>query len=277
MFRSSIIGALSALTILSLPDSGYAFFPRNNVIDNNELRYLTNNVFEIRSWIGGRSKCLDVSGVNFRVGTRIHSWDCYGGVAQQWIPVIYNSSAASRGWFSLMSISGLCLDVPQSMVGRNEIPLQLWNCNGSIAQRFNLLGTFESPGRYDQIGIGGSFNYGTCIDIYRADRRNGAPIQTYQCRDISSADNQLWTLQRLRTAPWASSSFSPFSQSSETIDSSELSTVINSEESIVDVNTEAVPEPSLIFGSLLAIPILRALRSRSGHIKTVKIASSKKA
>jgi Glycosyl hydrolase family 12/Ricin-type beta-trefoil lectin domain-like len=67
-------------------------------------------------------------------GTPIELWAYAGGEHQLWMPV----SAGSGAYAFVAKNSGRCLDVPSASKD-NGVQLQLWDCNGTAAQSFQLV------------------------------------------------------------------------------------------------------------------------------------------
>ncbi|WP_307872885.1 beta-1,3-glucanase family protein [Paractinoplanes ovalisporus] len=63
--------------------------------------------------------------------------------------------------------NGKCLDVPSGNFV-DSAPIQMWNCNGSAAQKWTFNGTTLQAG-------------GKCLDVAAGATGNGAPIQLYTC------------------------------------------------------------------------------------------------
>ena len=79
------------------------------------------------------NEVLDVTGMGTAPGTKVELWQNLNGSNQQWMPV-----PLGNGSYKLVGRqSGLCLDVPGSST-ENGTNLQIWNCNGTGAQAFQL-------------------------------------------------------------------------------------------------------------------------------------------
>ena len=93
------------------------------------------------------------------------------------------SAAASQ---IINANSGKCLEVYRSQI-RNRARVVQYSCNGTQTQswRFGLVGSFHGHPVYQLINA----NSGKCASVYRASRRNGAPVIQYTCRRVR---NQYW-------------------------------------------------------------------------------------
>jgi hypothetical protein len=80
-----------------------------------------------RTLYSQRGFCLDVQWAGVANGTRLHFWNCNGGVAQRWF-------ALDDGRF-YNPHSDKCLDVPNNNAA-DGTPLQIYTCNTSPAQKF---------------------------------------------------------------------------------------------------------------------------------------------
>lgn len=78
----------------------------------------------------------------------------------------------------IKGIGGRCLDVRGAQTA-NGTPIQLYDCNGSAAQKFTL-------------GNDGTIRaYGKCIDVQSAAKNDGATVQLYDCNGTGA---QKWNL-----------------------------------------------------------------------------------
>ncbi len=68
----------------------------------------------------------------------------------------------------ISSLNNKCIDVPNGNFA-DSVPLQMWPCNNSIAQKFTFTGgTLKTENN-------------KCMDVQAASTANGAPIQLYTC------------------------------------------------------------------------------------------------
>lgn len=82
----------------------------------------------------------------------------------------------SRRTFSIRTGGGRCLDISRQVV--DGAPLQVWDCNDRVNQRFAWRG--------DELRIDGK-----CLDIAELDSRDGARVIAYRCH---GGINQRWTM-----------------------------------------------------------------------------------
>lgn len=83
----------------------------------------------------GSGRCLRARGPNGpALGLQIMLWDCNSISDLNWV----SRFSSMPKWFSLESrlanSHGYCLDVPGAQTGTPGLALQLWTCNGTIAQ-----------------------------------------------------------------------------------------------------------------------------------------------
>jgi lysophospholipase L1-like esterase len=116
------------------------------------------------------NRCMDVVGAATAQGTRVHIWDCHGGVNQRW-----TRTAAGE----LRVYDGSCLDVNANGTA-NGTQIQIWACNGTTAQKFS----FTSGGAI--VGAGS----GKCVDVTSSGTANGTLLQLYDCNGTGA---QRWT------------------------------------------------------------------------------------
>lgn len=81
---------------------------------------------------------------------------------------------AGRGGQIETGRRGLCLDISRQVV--NGAPLQTWNCNGRVNQRFRRVG--------EEIRIDGK-----CLDVAGLNQQDGARVIAYTC---NGGENQRW-------------------------------------------------------------------------------------
>lgn len=117
------------------------------------------------------NKCIDNSSWSNANNNPIVIWDCGAtdNKGQRWL---YNSD--TRAFVNVDT--GKCLDVPSANFA-NNVKLELYECNGSNAQKF----TIQPNG---SITVDANSTY--CIDLENANTTNGTRLQIYTC---SSAPN----------------------------------------------------------------------------------------
>ena len=128
-------------------------------------------------------KVLDVCGANASNGANVQLYDYNGTKAQHW----YLEKSSVDGYFMIVSALSngqkkLVLDVSAGLA-RSGANLQLWQANGSAAQRFAFLsgraGSYDSyieDGAYFLTSAGGSKKV---ADVTGASTSNGANVQLY--------------------------------------------------------------------------------------------------
>jgi hypothetical protein len=98
---------------------------------------------------------------------------CSGSVSA---PVSVSSAFASAG--SIVGLAGKCLDDNADGTG-NGNKVQLWQCNGTDAQRWTYqAGAFVGPG-------------GKCLDVTGGNATSGTAVQLYACNGTAA---QQWTV-----------------------------------------------------------------------------------
>jgi len=119
---------------------------------------------------GPGGKCVDVSGDDTGVnGTPVQLWDC-------------QTASADQHWtFSGTALTtiGRCLDVVSGGTANGTL-LQLYDCNGTGAQQWQVHGT-------------GLLNpqSGRCLDDPGSTLTNGTQLQIYDCNNTNA---QAWTI-----------------------------------------------------------------------------------
>jgi hypothetical protein len=157
--------------------------------------------------LGQNNLCLDVAGAATADGTKIIVYTCNGNAAQQWRSTaalelrnplaskclaLGNGGATANGtpiwewtcggwadqkWrLNNMEVvagnSGKCLDVPsQNFV--NGQALQLFDCNGSNAQKFSYIPSTN------ELRITAATN--KCVDVSASNSNNGTVVQVWDC------------------------------------------------------------------------------------------------
>lgn len=168
------VGDTAIANILSSPNVKYS--PRStNTNDPQQFVSFSNVMIK-----GLGDKCLDVVWGDFRPGNGVWMWNCHGGAAQRWQvfkSYLWTSSEVQiqLAWNPGVNQS-LCLDVPNANFYEGA-PLQIWSCNGSVAQRFTITNNGE-------LMIGGY-----CVDVRGYSVNDGAIAQLYRCHGQS---NQKW-------------------------------------------------------------------------------------
>ena len=115
-------------------------------------------------------KCLQVAGNTTGNGAAVVLATCDRSTGQVW--------TRQAGGALVNPASGRCLDVP----GGNTVPgaaqLQIWDCNGSAAQTWQLPpGPVVGPGSL-------------CVDVANADPASGTAVQLFGC---NQSDAQRWS------------------------------------------------------------------------------------
>jgi alpha-tubulin suppressor-like RCC1 family protein/type II secretory pathway pseudopilin PulG len=98
-------------------------------------------------------------------------------------PDLFGSGSSSGGAIKLGSAS-LCVDVP-SQNFQNDQLLQVYSCNGSIAQQWMLL----DVGAYKMIWSPASG--GRCVDVPNGNAFHGQDVELYTCDNVSA---QRWNI-----------------------------------------------------------------------------------
>lgn len=128
-------------------------------------------------WNGNSSKCLDNDAQSSANGNKIQIWQCStpqtANLAQMWV------YGADKQLTNLGT--GKCLDVPGD--SSSSVALQLWDCNNTPAQQFDLIGT-------DTVR---HISSGLCLDVPGAGTANGTIIQTHACNSTVAQSFTRWT------------------------------------------------------------------------------------
>ena len=127
----------------------------------------TRRVVQIRSALD-ENKNLDIRGNVLKNGTDIVLYWAHNGDSQTFFQESY-----SDGTFSIIK-DGYAIDVQYSEI-KNGTPIQIWECNGTKAQKFI---TKQETGNYVSIHSVLDTNY--VIDVCGAKTENFTKIQLYQ-------------------------------------------------------------------------------------------------
>jgi hypothetical protein len=119
------------------------------------------------------SNCMDVPGLGRANGTKVHTWKCmYGAANQSWRYQPDTQQMIDKN-------SGKCLDLPGGRaVNGNQ--LHIWSCDPrNKNQKWEILsdGVIRKPGTTK------------CVDNAAASTANGAKVQLWDCH---SGKNQRW-------------------------------------------------------------------------------------
>lgn len=130
---------------------------------------------------------LDVSGGSGRDGANIQVWQSNGTAAQKF--VLESTSSLAEGSYTVQSAasSSKAVDVP-SASSSNGARVQLWEKNGSSAQRWSL--TYDSQTGYYKMTAACS---GKALDVPGGNGSNGVRIQQYQPNGSSA---QSWDIRK---------------------------------------------------------------------------------
>jgi hypothetical protein len=120
--------------------------------------------------VGYANLCVDDAGNSTAPRSKVETWACNGGPAQQW--------TFSHG--ELMH-SGMCLN--DKATGGNNTPVVLYTCNGAL----NELWTHNVHGEYVLKARNGTL----CLDDPAYSKKNGTKLVVYTCQATA---NQTWTL-----------------------------------------------------------------------------------
>ncbi|MFI1096402.1 ricin-type beta-trefoil lectin domain protein [Streptomyces sp. NPDC020917] len=121
-------------------------------------------------------KCVTASGGGTGNGTPVALSSCTGSAGQVW-------THRTDGTL-LNPASGRCLDVPDGTTTPGAVQLQLYDCNSTAAQLWQLPpGPVGGPG-------------GLCVDVADADPAPATPVQLWGC---NGSDAQRWSAPGDRT------------------------------------------------------------------------------
>lgn len=139
-------------------------------------------------------RCLDIDGSNFAPGTRVHQWDCQGGLASQdWFFYPERGTVQPNVEYQLVNRgTNKCFDVFDHGVA-NGVRLQQWTCTGEPHQKFRLVDF--GAGNYSLVGL----QSGRTVTVRDWAQWNGA--------DIVIWDDQWGANQRLILVPSQNGSF----------------------------------------------------------------------
>jgi hypothetical protein len=127
----------------------------------------------------GSGRCIDVTDgpkPGGKDGKRLELWGCTGGAWQRWI---IDGDGKPDGRGTIRSL-GLCMDVAGASTA-DGTPIQLANCNGSLAQVWTL----DPENNLVSILAGNK-----CVDATNSGTANGTQLQLWPC---NGADAQKWS------------------------------------------------------------------------------------
>jgi hypothetical protein len=130
-----------------------------------------NGVASTHTWLPAATWKAGVT-LDFTLGSSASSWGTGSGDA----PPSYDQSSLPNVGPLTSGIAGKCADDDHRGTA-NGTKIQLWTCNGSVAQQF----TVNSNG---SLGI-----MGGCLDVTNGGTTNGTLVQLYQCNNTGS---QVW-------------------------------------------------------------------------------------
>lgn len=131
-------------------------------------------------------KCVDLPNGNTDNGTKLQLWNCNGygeGNAAQRLFYDRESKTVRNGYLKDMN---KCVDIPNGDI-KNGAKLQMWDCNGSDAQKFEYeedSGVFRS-----------TKNPNFCWDIPGGNTANGSQLQLWECNGSAAQSfkhNPIW-------------------------------------------------------------------------------------
>ncbi|MFI7578687.1 ricin-type beta-trefoil lectin domain protein [Micromonospora sp. NPDC049497] len=136
-------------------------------------------------------RCLDIRGPSTTSGSVIHLYDCYNGWGQKWEP---QADGSLKNPYS-----GKCLDSGSNQAGQAYNQLVLWDCNGSIVQkwtnRFNdadgLNGSLRESQDLDGTQIAAStIHVPTAVETGKRARpvTDGQDLYAYRVRETTTKD-----------------------------------------------------------------------------------------
>lgn len=135
------------------------------------------------------NKCVDINNADFYNGSRVQIWDCANADAQRFSFTKQGDMIVATATSASSSSSGaLCIDVPNANFVNGQ-QLQLWECNGTGAQRWRV----DSSNRIASMG-----NSNFCIDLPGGSISNGTSLTIYTCNTAngqkfnSSSSTQPW-------------------------------------------------------------------------------------
>jgi hypothetical protein len=186
-------GLAACLMLLTACTAEMAEDPIDATIDESEpgsvqqAMYVGTGAFQSRFW-AANVRCLDVPGGNFYQGARIQQWGCNYTNAQKFM---INENMINEWWDGTVSIyhngsMSFCLDVAGASKD-NGAPVQLWQCNGTDAQRFQWIATDRS----DHFLLK-NVNSGKCLDLDGAwdGSPYGSKLQQWDCH--RGYNQQFW-------------------------------------------------------------------------------------
>ncbi|GAA3438974.1 RICIN domain-containing protein [Kutzneria kofuensis] len=94
-----------------------------------------NGYYKISNEASG--KCLNVVGGWVGWGVPIEQWDCSQATTSATWKIIRVADFPTPVYEFVTQTGGLCLDVPNASTA-NEVRLQTWGCNGTVAQQFTF-------------------------------------------------------------------------------------------------------------------------------------------
>lgn len=150
-----------------------------DLVDNGDGTY------SLRSVCNGL--VLDVSGGSRSDGANVQVWQGNGSAAQRF--ALESTKPLSEGAYVIRSAAGTSkvLDVP-SASGANGVRLQLWEKNGSSAQRWTL--AYDANTGYYKLSAACS---GKVLDVPGANGSNGTRLQQYQSNGSTA---QTWDIRK---------------------------------------------------------------------------------
>lgn len=158
-----------------------------------ELDYLVNKRVYIKNAYTG--KYLDVSGGSIENGTNVQQYEFNGTNAQKW--GLYSYGDGNYTIVSELNSDGThynrVLDVSNGLNGEN-INVQLWENNGSDAQKFSICKTnYSTYVIFTKVS-----NYDKCVQLDGFPCNNGANVDQYSW--VATA-NQCWILEPVYETP----------------------------------------------------------------------------
>ncbi|MEU2854141.1 RICIN domain-containing protein [Streptomyces syringium] len=144
----------------------------------------------IRTWRPEHvsNMCITAHG-GARKGAKVDQYTCVGQSNQRWFvgdvtgrPPVYR--------FQISSDSGLCLDIPRGNK-KNGTQLQLWTCNGSINQQFQMSCSSANETKCRIAPHGTSFR--KCLSVKGGSTANNAALIIWDC---NSAKDQSFRFRK---------------------------------------------------------------------------------
>ncbi len=224
---SSSVGAIHGVNNYCIENANYT------VADGNPVQVGPCNSHRNQEWVfhydkasttlgelhlNGERRCLDVNGSGTVSGTKVHIWNCNGGVAQKW------QKRTDGSWLNPNSNKCLDADTPQSPT-KTGARLQIWDCNGLAHQKWSgVVATGQLV----------HSSSSKCVDDYNFGTANGNALNLFGC--VGNAAQQFHFLKK------AGSSSGSYRVLSKCMEVANLAKANNTPVQIWDCNGQAQQE-----------------------------------